>query len=84
LEPEPSSPQPVPQRKLEDTAAGCRTLARDDRDRAQESDSERMRFRLACSAEAWSARADLLDRLEANRLRMEDAGTPAKEEKDNG
>jgi hypothetical protein len=57
-------------RKLEDSAAGCRTMADDDRDRAKASDSDRMRFRLACSAEAWTARADLLDRLEANRERI--------------
>jgi hypothetical protein len=27
---------------------------------------------LACSAEAWTARAELLDRLEANRARIHD------------
>jgi hypothetical protein len=61
-------------------------MAQDDRNRAQESDSERMRFRFACSAEAWTARADLLDRLEANRVRMQGAGspTPAEKEDDHG
>lgn len=56
--------------KREDSAAGCRSLASDDRDRAEHSDSDRMRFRLACSAEAWTNRAELLDRLEANRVKM--------------
>ena len=56
--------------RREDSAAGCRSLASDDRDRARDSDSGRMRFRLACSAEAWTNRAELLDRLEANRLKM--------------
>ncbi len=60
----------LPHRKPEDTAAGCRLLASDDRDRAAQSDSAHMRFRLACSAEAWFARAELLDRLEANRVHM--------------
>ena len=46
-------------------------MAKDDRDRAEASDSRRMRFQLACSAEAWSARADLLERLESNRAQIE-------------
>ena len=62
----------VPKRKPEDTADGCRLLASDDRARAEESVSAHMRFRLACSAEAWTARAELLDRMEANRVRMND------------
>jgi hypothetical protein len=60
----------IPRRGREDTADGCRSMAHDDRVRAEDSDSDRMRFRLACSAEAWTARADLLDRLEANRARL--------------
>ena len=84
-----ASREPVPHKKLEDTADGCRSLAQDDRTRAEESDSDRMRFRLACSAEAWTARADLLDRLEANRARTEaglSATTPVADtkEKDHG
>lgn len=67
------APPAVP-RKSEDTAAGCRSLASNDRARAVDSDIDRMRFRLACSAEAWTARAELLDRLEANRVRMNGAG----------
>ena len=65
----------APHGRREDSAAGCRSLASDDRDRAKDSDSDRMRFRLACSAEAWTNRAELLDRLEANRLKMNN-GTP--------
>ena len=60
-------------KKLEDTAEGCRSMASSDRDRAVAADSARMRFRLACSAEAWTDRADLLDRMEANRLKMDGA-----------
>ena len=60
----------LPRRKPEDSAEGCRLLASDDRARAEQSDSAHMRFRLACSAEAWTARAELLDRLEANRVQM--------------
>jgi len=78
-----------PNAKREDSAAGCRSLASDDRDRAEHSDSDRMRFRLACSAEAWTNRAELLDRLEANRVKMnkptepgDDASPPR--ENDNG
>lgn len=87
--PEPGS-APTPRKKNEDTADGCREMAKDDRTRAEESDSDRMRFRLTCSADAWSARADLLDRLEANRARadgeMSERPAPPSgtEENDNG
>jgi hypothetical protein len=57
-------------RNAGDTAEGCRALAADDRVRAEGSNNGRMRFRLACSAEAWNARADLLDGFEANRERI--------------
>jgi hypothetical protein len=53
-------------RKPEDTAEGCRRLARDNRDRAASSPSEHMRHSLERSAEAWMARSHLLERLEAN------------------
>ena len=66
-------PQAASPGKREDSAAGCRSLASDDRERAKDADSDRMRFRLACSAEAWTNRAELLDRLEANRLKMNPA-----------
>ena len=66
----------LPQGKPENSAAGCRMLANDDRIRAQDSDSAHMRFRLACSAEAWTARAEMLDRMEANRIQMNNEGPP--------
>lgn len=53
-------------RRLEDTAGGCRSLAQDDRARATSTINQRMRATLERSAEAWTARAKLLDRLEAN------------------
>lgn len=59
----------LPERKPEDTAAGCRILASDDRERAGQTESAHMRLRLVSSANAWSARADLLERLEGNRIR---------------
>ena len=68
---EPTDVSPV-QRKPEDTADGCRGMASDDMDRARQSDSAHMRVRLAYSAEMWTARAELLDRMEANRVRMND------------
>jgi len=51
-------------RKAEDSADGCRALERDDRKRAAASSSEHMRAVLERSADAWSERARLLDRLE--------------------
>jgi hypothetical protein len=54
-------------RKPEDTAAGCRLLASDDRARAEASDSAHMRVRLTSSAATWTIRAELLERLEARR-----------------
>ena len=74
----------MPHRKPEDTAAGCRIMASDDMDRAEQSDSAHMRARLACSAEAWTARADLLDRMEANRVRMNNQCLPEKQNKGPG
>jgi hypothetical protein len=53
-------------RRLEDTAGGCRSFAQDDRARATSTINPRMRATLERSAEAWTARAKLLDRLEAN------------------
>jgi hypothetical protein len=66
-----SSEVPPASGKREDSAAGCRSMADDDRARAEASDSDRMRVRLASSAEVWTARAQLLDRLEANRARID-------------
>lgn len=51
-------------RKAEDSAEGCRDLAKADRVRAATTTSEHMRVVLEGSADAWSARARLLDRLE--------------------
>lgn len=51
-------------RKAEDSAEGCRAFERDDRERAAANSSEHMRAVLERSANAWSARARLLDRLE--------------------
>ena len=51
-------------RRNDDSADGCRALERDDRERAAANSSEHMRAVLERSADAWSARARLLDRLE--------------------
>jgi hypothetical protein len=51
-------------RKAEDSADGCRAFERDDRKRAAASSSDHMRAVFERSAEAWSERARLLDRLE--------------------
>lgn len=51
-------------KKREDTAAGCRLLARDDEVRAVEATNTRMRSTLERSAKLWASRAKLLDRLE--------------------
>ncbi|HEX6661458.1 MAG TPA: hypothetical protein VF067_06280 [Sphingomicrobium sp.] len=83
---ESSPPGAAPRKKSEDTPEGCRTLAKDDRDRADASDTEHMRQRLVGSAEAWTARADLLERIEGSRSAK--AGRVAapfgQEENDNG
>lgn len=51
-------------RKSEDSAGGCRALAQADRARAASTNTGHMRAVLERSADAWSARARLLDRLE--------------------
>ena len=53
-------------RKREDTAEGCRMLASENREQAAAAANEHMRASLERSAIVWSARADLLRRLEAN------------------
>jgi hypothetical protein len=53
-------------RKREDTAEGCRAMADADHVRAGDMDTERMRDRMEQSADAWTKRADLLERLEAS------------------
>jgi hypothetical protein len=51
-------------KRAEDTAAGCRAKAAADLVRAVAPGDDYRRVRLERSAEFWSARADLLDRLE--------------------
>lgn len=51
-------------RKREDTAEGCFGLARDDEARAAGIANDHMRRTLEKSAEAWTARATLLERLQ--------------------
>jgi hypothetical protein len=53
-----------PRRKPEDSAAGCRTFAASDRERATAALNVQIRATFERSAEAWTARAGLLDRLE--------------------
>ena len=54
-------------RKREDTAEGCRALALDDRARAADVvGSAHMRSTFERSADAWLARAKLLERLGAS------------------
>ena len=53
-------------RKVEDTAQGCRSLAEDDRARARALINPQMRAALERSADAWTARANLLDHLQAS------------------
>jgi hypothetical protein len=53
-------------RKAEDSAEGCRALARADRDRAAGTPNFHMRDTFERSAIAWSARASMLQRLEAS------------------
>ena len=52
-----------PRKRSEDTASGCRAKAVADLERA-ESGTQQFRWRLESSAAAWTARADLLERLE--------------------
>ena len=55
-----------PRQKPEDSAHGCRANATLDRERAAAASNERMRASLERSAEVWTTRAKLLDRLEAS------------------
>ena len=56
----------LPRRKPEDTAEGCRALAADDRERAAKAGNKHVRLTFERSAEAWSARAILLERAKEN------------------
>jgi hypothetical protein len=51
-------------RKLEGSADGCRAFAASDRERASATANTHIRAKFEGSAEAWSVRAGLLDRLE--------------------
>jgi len=53
-------------RRPEDSADGCRAFALSDRERASATPNTHVRATFERSAEAWSARASLLDRLEIN------------------
>jgi len=55
-----------PRRKPEDSVDGCRAFAASDRERASTAANGHVRDRFERSAEAWSARASLLDRLETS------------------
>jgi hypothetical protein len=63
---DPQTYAPARRKKAEDTSDGCRALAKDDRNRAAAIGNDHMRLQLERSADAWAARAHLLDRLEAN------------------
>jgi hypothetical protein len=52
--------------KPEDRADGCRAFAKADRDKAAGTPNDHMRATFERSADAWTARAGLLDRLEAS------------------
>ena len=62
-------------RRPEDTADGCRGMESGDRARAAETPNDHMRSSLERSADAWAARANLLDRLEASFKARADANT---------
>ena len=67
-----SPPEPADEivervKKREDTAAGCHSLAEDDRVRAAANGNLHMRACLERSADTWTARANLLTRLESAR-----------------
>ena len=53
-------------RRPEDSADGCRALAKSDCEQAAEVPSGHMRARFERSAAAWTTRAGLLERIEAS------------------
>ncbi|HSQ99503.1 MAG TPA: hypothetical protein VLM36_06260 [Sphingomicrobium sp.] len=53
-------------RRPEDSADGCRALAKSDCEKAAEVPSGHMRARFERSAAAWTTRAGLLERIEAS------------------
>ncbi|HVM22281.1 MAG TPA: hypothetical protein VM308_03120 [Sphingomicrobium sp.] len=64
-------------RQREDSAEGCRSMASDDQQRADESGNPQMRAILERSAAAWESRAKLLDRLEASSAARAQASSEA-------
>ncbi|HVM37460.1 MAG TPA: hypothetical protein VM265_03610 [Sphingomicrobium sp.] len=61
---EATTPPRAVTRRREDTSLGCREMAADDRVRADATDTAHMRLRMESSADAWTTRADMLQRLE--------------------
>jgi hypothetical protein len=55
-----------PRRKPEDSADGCRAFAAADRERASTAANGQVRATFERSAQAWSARASLLERLKTS------------------
>jgi hypothetical protein len=73
--PSPSAPRHIVRsgKRAEDTAVGCRANAAANLVRAGAPGGDYMRVRLEHSASVWSARADLLERLET-KIRNRPAG----------
>lgn len=75
--------------KPEDSADGCRVMASSDRLKAAATANDHMRASFERSAQVWTARANLLDRLEANfharaAANVAEHRRPRKLEADNG
>lgn len=73
-DPATSSPPPRSARKTEDTASGCRDRAAASTAAAQAMDTANGQSRLQASADAWTARANLLERLETSHRARTAAG----------
>ena len=56
----------IRRKRPEDTPGGCRELAAADLRRAEDLAVDHIQWRYRHSADAWLARADFLDQLEAN------------------
>ena len=80
----PAMPRPAVRsgKRHEDSAAGCRANAAADLGRAHAPGGDFMRARLEYSAQVWTERADLLERLEkkfqARKDAVRDGGLPAR------
>lgn len=66
-DPTPRAARPflIGQKKPGDTAEGCRAFEANDRARAETMAGGHVRSALSCSADAWAARAQLLDLIES-------------------